>query len=198
MSQAGTVNSSGGGGSNITFVTDSGSATPSASILNVNGAGGATTSGSGNQIVITAPAVAGLLSNDTIITSAQIKAISGNFYSLLPVAAPGQVFIIWYAVVEYLFGTTPYTPHGTNFLMNLTPNLNNTWGSFAQAGMLDQSENAFYMPGASFPFSGNVQGVTQTVWKTYNLYLTSFTGAPTGGDGTLKIRVYYTTLSVPF
>lgn len=52
MSQSGSF-STGGGGSSITFNTQAGTATPTAGVINIYGAGTATTSGAGNTVTIT-------------------------------------------------------------------------------------------------------------------------------------------------
>lgn len=199
MSQAGTVNSSGGGGGGtITFVTDAGTATTNAGTVAVNGAGGAVTSAPGNahQIVITAPAVAGLLSNTVTVTAAQIKNLSNVPKALLPAPPAGQVYIIWYSVAEYLFGTIPFDMSSTalSVYYDAALTVGGTSGNF---GMLGQSANYF----VTFPqtWSFSLHEVSQANWLTYQFYLANPGGIdPPTGDGSMKITTYYTLLTVPF
>src|SRR5271166_317071 len=100
MSQAGMISVAGGGGS-TTFVENTGSATPSAGILNILGGSGITTSGSGNTVTITAVG-AGFTWND-VTGSTQLIAVSNGYvtdnsggvtYTLPSTAAFGATFTI--------------------------------------------------------------------------------------------------------
>ncbi len=64
----------------ITYQTDSGSATPAANILNVIGGGGATTSGSGNTITVTAES-SFIWST---ITASQILVANNGYFCISP------------------------------------------------------------------------------------------------------------------
>jgi hypothetical protein len=83
VSQAGIINqASGPVPSNVatSYVTDSGTAIPSANVLNVNGANGASTSGSGNQIIVSGPNIgffASLSTTQTNVTG------DGSSYNLI-------------------------------------------------------------------------------------------------------------------
>src|SRR6185503_16737106 len=175
MSQFYIASTGGGPGGNITFNEDVGSATPAAGILNVVGAGGATTSGAGNTITITAPAVAGLLSNTVTITAAEIKNLSNVPIALLPAPPAGQVYIIWYSVAEYLFGTIPFDMGSSAFSVfyDAALTVGATSGTFS---LLGQSENTFNTFTQNFSFS--LHDVSQTNWLTYQFYL----GNPGGID----------------
>lgn len=62
---------------NVSFVTDAGTATPSGNILNVNGAGGTTVSGSGNTILITAGGGGGSTSLTPDTGTSPVTALAG-------------------------------------------------------------------------------------------------------------------------
>ena len=106
MSQAGLINATEGTPSIPTlFVTDSGDAIPAANILNVFGGAGASTSGSGNTIVITVSTTGFTWNLVTSVSPANpIQIIRENGYScqgvalvtfILPLApAFGDTFII--------------------------------------------------------------------------------------------------------
>ena len=115
MSQAGTVNSSGGGGSGILEITPDvgGAVTPVAGNINLNGAPDVVTSKSGPGSILIS--VNGFVQNSQVqLTSSQVKNLST--VPIHVISAPGSGSII--SVISSSFklnygGTSPFTNAGT-------------------------------------------------------------------------------------
>lgn len=120
------------------------------------------------------------------LSSAQILSLSSNPVELLPALTGDKYYVVNECILEYTGGTNGYTPFnpddtiyltGMNFLMN---SLINSTGSKRFAS--NSSYNWSTIP--SYTVS-NGNGIADNVRITAD-------NDPTGGDGTLKVKLWYT------
>ena len=122
------------------------------------------------------------------LTSAQLLALNSGALELIPAPGAGKFLNLIYVVAEYIFGTQPYDVNGGNINLQLGP-----------AAPVPQ----FIVPADMMTrFSSQIeQEVTQEnvtpLINMEDLGLYAFaTAAFTGGDGSVKLFIFYTEESV--
>jgi hypothetical protein len=124
------------------------------------------------------------------LTAAQIASLRGSPVTLIPAPGAGKIIAPVSMVVQYKFGTTPYTTtSGGNFNFSLGP-ISNGEVAFAPVGattFIDQVMNQVSVrAGASI-------GDSQARLDNQDLRVTNDGSAEwANGDGTVIITVYYT------
>src|ERR1017187_4492696 len=127
------------------------------------------------------------------ITSAQLLALDAHPLVIAPAPGVGFYICVFNFSYEYVAGATPYTPADPSDVLGVGTDPVNGYFQFAvnQTGFIDQATSQVAPFGAvdvSF-LSGNPAPLTEENNKP--LYVGATT-APTAGNGTLNVIVYYT------
>jgi hypothetical protein len=192
MSQAGNM----GGGvlpTNVatSYVCDAGTATPSAYVLNVKGAGTTTTSGAGNTITVTSTGGSGFLTASVNLIYTDIQSLGTIPIEIVPSPGPGfALMFIGVSSVLFYQGTDVF--HGAG-AVNL---------SYGTTGATAEIAGNAVLTGAASGYTINSNGFSKTSTSGYLLfdntgyYITG--GTFTGGDGNqMNIQVQYYIITTP-
>lgn len=138
---------------------------------------------------------ASVLTAKVPITSAQIKTFDSTTQAvveLVPAPGPNKLINVLSVVIEYKFGTTPYTPPAggqlTIFLGTFTNG--NVIASTNQAGFIDSGSNQVFIQNGGA--GGAVANAVDVVNQHVAVGNANSAAAATLGDGTLIITVQYT------
>jgi len=134
---------------------------------------------------------AGMLYIDTEISSAQILDLQNTPVVLVPAQGAGTVVSIGRMFAKYTFGTTAYSQNGNVFI---SINVNYIEGVTAGQGFfnLDTSQDMYQLSPADYR-------VGQTPSAIENKDVVIQSPSPiTLGDGTIKVRTYYSVIPSTF
>jgi hypothetical protein len=144
-----------------------------------------------------------LKSASVLVTSAQLLALTSAPVVLVP-GVSGHYLSLQGAILEYIFGTTPYTiPASNEFDIQVGPSAvdgsdANIVGNIPATGFIDQSNDVIFdatnitiTGGLPLGGGGNIPAPSSEA-SGQAIYLVEQGGTDvTVGDGTLKITVYY-------
>jgi hypothetical protein len=127
------------------------------------------------------------------LTAAQVQSLLTTPVTLVAAQGPGTYINAISAVLQYKFGTTPYTASGGGFAITIGPPANGdpVLTSSGAHGFITQTTNAMAIAAAVG------QGDVQTNLANQPLMVGNNGNAPwTGGDGTVTITVFYIVLTL--
>lgn len=131
------------------------------------------------------------------LTAMQIKALNTTPITIIASPGVGKVIYPNQIIFQYKFGTTPYDATGVTFELGWAPSADNNNQSVAMAGLsfIDQSVN---MLGTANGFAGNSSAGNSDPQSlgVNKAFVIDTPTAPTLGDGTLTVTVYYTVVTL--
>jgi len=130
---------------------------------------------------------------DTEISSAQILDLHNTPVELVPAQGAGTVVFVDKVIAKYTFGTTPYTQQGNNILsLDFVYNGVEAATASSKIIFLDTVQDQYYL-------NPNFERNLLTPTSLLNLPVTLIAVPPiTLGDGTIKIRTYYSVIPSTF
>lgn len=129
---------------------------------------------------------------DTELTSAQILDLQNTPVTLIPAQGASTVILVGTMVAKYTFGTTAYSQSGNNNI-NIFVRYPVGGGTNAAQGFfnLDTTQDRYQISPADL----RIDTAEAIANNEVNLTVSS---PITGGDGTIKIRTYYSVLPSTF
>ena len=129
---------------------------------------------------------------DTEISSAQILDLQNTPVVLVPAQGAGTVVSIGRMFAKYTFGTTAYSQNGNVFI---STTVNYIEGVAAGQGFfnLDTSQDMYQLRPADYGV-----GQTPSAIENKDVVIQSLANPITLGDGTMKVRTYYSVIPSTF
>lgn len=131
---------------------------------------------------------AGMLYIDTELTSAQILDLHNTPVTLIPEPTDGSLSYPSKVFIKYIFNTTAYTQAASN-------NINIRVAGYTGAVRGDDFNSSTFSSAADFQKMVDILQIDEPDAFSTKLYTPA---AITGGDGTIKIRTYYSVIPSTF